>query len=55
MSETLTAMISELRVASWSAGVSSSRPNHSVVKPCSGKAMIVPSLKAKIGRSRIGA
>ena len=50
-----TAMMSEFFSACPSAALAKSSSNHFVVKPFSGNAMMVPSLKAKIGRSAIGA
>jgi hypothetical protein len=50
-----TAMISEFCTAACKALFCVSSENHSVVKPDSGKAMIVASLNAKIGSRMIGA
>lgn len=53
--DALTAMRSELSSACLSVGFSAIWTNQLVVKPCSGKAMTVALLNAKIGRSTIGA
>ena len=50
-----TAMISELVSARRRVAFSHIWANHSVVNPFSGKAMIVPELKAKSGKRMIGA
>ena len=50
-----TAMISEFATARRRVAFSNASTNHCVVKPFSGKEITVPLLKAKIGKSRIGA
>ena len=52
---TETAIKTELRVASTKAWVVKTSMNQPKVKPCNGKAMTVPELKANNGKSTIGA
>ena len=50
----IVAMKTELNSAPCSASIPASWTNHSVVKPLSGNAMTVPSLKANIGNRITG-